>query len=122
MGRQAPAPTPSRLESATAKRARPAPRAALARGLIAVVARLRSREGLVGIAGSSGTSVTCGAVQGAVGRPSLHHGRALAASPRPALQPTPVRVEDLEEHHQSAIVLQVDREGAPCSATPSDLT
>src|SRR3954470_5360211 len=97
-GRQAPAPTPSRSGSAAAKRACPAPGAAWARGLVAVVARLRSREDFAGVAGSSGAPVACGAVRGAAGRPGPHHGRVLDASPGAALQPTPDRVEDLEEH------------------------
>src|SRR4051812_44046414 len=67
VGRQAPAPTPSRSESATAARARSTPGAALARGLVAIVAHLWSHEDLAGIAGSSGAPVACGAVQGAVG-------------------------------------------------------
>src|SRR3954466_8244788 len=101
VGRQAPAPTPSRSGSAATKEACPAPGAASARGLVAVVARLRRREDLTGIAGSSGAPVACGAVQGAIGGPSRCHDEVLAASPGAALQPATVRVEDLEEYHQS---------------------
>src|SRR3954465_12732820 len=120
VGRQAPAPTPSRSGSAAKKRACPAPGAASARGLVAVVARLRLREDLTGIAGSSGAPVACGAVQGAIGGASHRRGEVLAASPGAALQPATVRIEDLEEHHRSAVVLQVDREGALRSTAPSD--
>src|SRR3954466_10406315 len=96
VGRQAPAPTPSRSGLAAAKQACPAPGAALARRLVAVVARLRSREDFTGVAGSSGAPVACGAVRGAAGRPGPHHGRVLAASPAAALQPAPDCVKDLE--------------------------
>ena len=34
----------------------------------------------------------------------------------------PVRIEDLEEHHQSTVVIQVDREDAPCPANLGDFT
>src|SRR4051812_34013687 len=122
VGRQAPTPTPSRSGSTATRRACPAPGAASASGLVAVVARLRRREDLTGIAGSSGAPVACGAVQGAIGWPSRPRGRVLAASPGAALQPATARVEDLEEHHRSAIVLEVDREGALRSAAPSDFT
>src|SRR4051812_3718657 len=122
VGRQAPAPTPSRSGSTRTKRACPAPGVASTRGLVAVVARLRHREDLTRITGSSGAPVACGAVLGAIGGPSRRRGKVLAASPGAALQPATVRVEDLEEHHRSAVVLQVDREGALRSAAPSDFT
>src|SRR3954470_15028909 len=104
-GRQAPAPTPSRSGSAAAKRACPAPGAALARRLVAVVASLWSREDFARVARSSGAPVACGAVRGAAGKPGPHRGRVLAVSPGAALQPASNCVEDLEEYHRSAVIL-----------------
>ena len=55
------------------------------------------------------------------GVPSPRHSRALATFPVATLQPVPARIEDLEEHHQSTVVIQVDREDAPYPANPGDL-
>ena len=55
-----------------------------------------------------------------VGGPSPCRSRVLATFPGAALQPAPARVEDLEKHHRSTVVIQVDREDAPYPANPGD--
>ena len=55
------------------------------------------------------------------GVPSPRHSRALTTFPGAALQPAPARIEVLEEHHRSTIVVQVDCEDSPCPANPGDL-
>ena len=118
MGRQALAPTPSRSVASAARRSCPAPSAARSRGLVAVVARLRSHEKLRRVVGPTGISADAGgAAVEAGGGPSPRHFDAPAACPGAALQPASFRIEDLEEHQGGAIIFKVDYEGAPIRQT-----
>ena len=122
VGHVRPVPTPSRSAATASGRHSAAPGSAGARGDVAITARLWRLQELRRVAGPPGVAAIAGGAAGeACGGPSARRSVVLATSFRAALQAVAFLVEDLEEQHRGAIILEVDHEGTLRTANSGNL-